>query len=75
VDRDKWVDATGLSCPMPVVKSKKAMDEMAAGQVLEIHATDKGALKDIPAWAKAAGHVLLKQAEEDGVYKFWVQKG
>jgi TusA-related sulfurtransferase len=72
---DKVLDVTGLSCPMPVVRSKKAMDEMASGQVLEIRATDKGAVKDIPAWAKSAGHVLLKQTEEDGIFKFWVQKG
>lgn len=72
---DKVLDATGLSCPMPVVRSKKAMDELDSGQVLEIHATDKGSVKDIPAWAKSAGHVLLKQAEEDGTFIFWVQKG
>ncbi|MFO7263785.1 MAG: hypothetical protein A6D91_03815 [Bacillaceae bacterium G1] len=72
---DKVLNVTGLSCPLPVVRSKKAIDEMVSGQVLEIHATDKGAVKDIPAWAKSAGHVLLKQTEEEGVYKFWVQKG
>ncbi len=71
---DKVLDATGLSCPMPVVRSKKAMDEMESGQILEIHASDKGAVKDIPAWAKTAGHVLLKQDEEDGRFKFWIQK-
>ncbi|OUM90828.1 MAG: hypothetical protein BAA01_07605 [Bacillus thermozeamaize] len=71
---DRVVDATGLSCPMPVVRSKKAMDEMESGQILEVHATDKGAVKDIPAWAKTAGHVLLKQAEENGRFKFWIQK-
>jgi len=75
VQADKVLNVTGLSCPLPVVRSKKAIDEMVSGQVLEIHATDKGAVKDIPAWAKSAGHVLLKQTEEEGVYKFWVQKG
>lgn len=75
MQRDKLLDVTGLSCPMPVVRSKKAMDELVSGQVLEIHATDKGAWKDIPAWAKSVGHVLLKQTEENGVYKFWVKKG
>lgn len=72
---DKVVDATGLACPLPVVRAKKAMDDLSSGQVLEVQASDRGSVKDIPAWAKTAGHQLLEQKEEDGVYKFWIQKG
>ena len=49
---DKVLDAKGLAFPMPIVKTKKAMNELEAGQVLEIHVTDKGAKNDLTAWAK-----------------------
>lgn len=71
----KICDAKGLACPMPIVKTKKAIAELETGQVLEIHTTDKGAIKDLPAWAKSVGHELLKHAEETGVLKFWIKKG
>ncbi|RXT07927.1 sulfurtransferase TusA family protein [Ammoniphilus sp. CFH 90114] len=70
----KVVDARGLACPMPIVKTKKAIDEMQAGEVLEIHATDKGAKNDLTAWAKSTGHELVQDTEEDGTYKFWIKK-
>lgn len=69
-----FLDAKGLACPMPVVRARKAIKEMEAGDVLEIHATDKGSLADLSAWAKSGGHELLKQEEEAGVFKFWIQK-
>ncbi|MFB4163939.1 sulfurtransferase TusA family protein [Alteribacillus sp. JSM 102045] len=72
---DQKLDATGLACPMPIVKTKKAMDELTTGEVLEIHATDKGAKSDLSAWVKSGGHELLKDTEEDGVLKFWIKKG
>ncbi|WP_079529971.1 MULTISPECIES: sulfurtransferase TusA family protein [Halobacillus] len=71
----KTLDATGLACPMPIVKTKKAIQELNSGDVLEIHATDQGAKSDLAAWAKSGGHELLKDTEEDGVLKFWIQKG
>ncbi|MGG1678539.1 sulfurtransferase TusA family protein [Neobacillus sp. NRS-1170] len=71
----KVVDAKGLACPMPIVKTKKAMNELESGQVLEIHTTDKGAKNDLTAWAKSGGHELLKLEEEDKVLKFWIKKG
>ncbi|MBN8236271.1 sulfurtransferase TusA family protein [Halobacillus kuroshimensis] len=71
----KVLDAKGLACPMPIVKTKKAMKDVEAGEVLEIHATDKGAKSDLTAWAKSGGHELLKHEEEDGLFKFWIQKG
>lgn len=71
----KVLDATGVSCPMPIVKTKKAMDELNTGDVLEIHATDKGAKSDLTAWAKSGGHELLEESEEENVLKFWIKKG
>ncbi|GAE33176.1 sulfurtransferase TusA family protein [Halalkalibacter akibai] len=72
---DKVLDAKGLACPMPIVKTKKAINEMESGQVLEIHATDKGAKNDLSAWAKSGGHELLSDTEEGHVLKFWIKKG
>jgi tRNA 2-thiouridine synthesizing protein A len=71
---DKVLDATGLACPMPVVKAKKAMDELSSGQILELNASDKGAVKDIPSWAKTFGHEVVEQTVEDGLFKFWIKK-
>ncbi|ASF41208.1 MULTISPECIES: sulfurtransferase TusA family protein [Halobacillus] len=71
----KVLDAKGLACPMPIVKTKKAMKEVESGETLEIHATDQGAKSDLTAWAKSSGHELLQHDEEDGVFKFWIQKG
>ncbi|MEO2226145.1 sulfurtransferase TusA family protein [Priestia megaterium] len=74
MESNKVIDAKGLACPMPIVKTKKAMNELEAGQVLEIHATDKGAKNDLAAWAKSGGHEL-PQTEEGDVFKFWIKKG
>ena len=72
---NKVFDAKGLACPMPVVKAKKAMDELTSGQVLEIQTTDKGSKSDLPAWSKASGHTVIDMKEENGVLTFWIQKG
>lgn len=68
------LDAKGLSCPMPIVKTKKAIDTLASGGILEVQVTDKGALTDIPAWAKASGHTILDKFEDAGVITFFIQK-
>ncbi|WP_193652604.1 sulfurtransferase TusA family protein [Bacillus mycoides] len=68
------LDAKGLACPMPIVRTKKAMEALQSGEVLEIHLTDKGAIKDIPAWSQTSGHEVLKHTEEDGELKFWIKK-
>ena len=68
------VDAKGFACPMPIVKTKKAIDSLASGEILEVHVTDKGALADIPAWARSGGHIILDQSEDAGVLKFFIQK-
>ncbi|RVT62618.1 sulfurtransferase TusA family protein [Niallia taxi] len=71
----KVLDAKGLACPMPIVKTKKAMEEIETGQVLEVHTTDKGAKNDLTAWAKPRGHKLLKHEDENEVIKFRIKKG
>ncbi|OZM56007.1 hypothetical protein CIB95_14280 [Lottiidibacillus patelloidae] len=75
MNANKVLDAKGLACPMPIVKTKKAIEELNTGEILEIHATDKGAKNDLSAWAKSGGHELVKDTEEDGVLKFWIIKG
>ncbi|GED20047.1 MULTISPECIES: sulfurtransferase TusA family protein [Kurthia] len=71
---DLQLDAKGLSCPMPIVRTKKAMDQLESGQVLEVTVTDKGALADIPAWANASGNKIVKQQENGDEYVFILQK-
>lgn len=75
MNANKVLDAKGLACPMPIVKTKKAIDELNTGEVLEVHATDKGAKSDLAAWAKSSGHELLQNKDENGVLKFWIKKG
>ncbi|MEW4220259.1 sulfurtransferase TusA family protein [Rossellomorea marisflavi] len=71
----KVLDAKGLACPMPIVRTKKEMNTIESGEVLEIHATDKGAKSDLTAWAKSGGHELVKHEEDGAVLKFWIKKG
>ncbi|OZU89126.1 hypothetical protein CIL03_08945 [Virgibacillus indicus] len=71
----KVLDAKGLACPMPIVKTKKAMDQINSNEILEVHATDKGAENDLAAWVKSGGHEIVKSTEEDEVLKFWIKKG
>lgn len=75
MNADKVLDVKGLACPMPIVKTKKQMKEMQQGQVLEIHATDRGAKSDLTAWALSSGNEMLEQAEDGDVLKFWIRKG
>lgn len=71
---DKLLDAKGLACPMPIVKTKKEIDKMESGQIIEIHATDKGSKNDLTAWVQSGGHELLESTEDNGVFKFWIKK-
>lgn len=68
------LDAKGLACPMPIVKTKKAISELAPGFVLEIQATDKGSTADLKAWAKSVGHQYLGTVEDGQVLKHYVRK-
>ncbi|NOZ58364.1 MAG: sulfurtransferase TusA family protein [Euryarchaeota archaeon] len=74
VEADEVLDTSGLSCPMPVLKAKKAMDSLAPGKVLKLIATDRGSRNDIPAWAKNNGYELLESGEENGKFIFYIKK-
>lgn len=67
---DQVVDARGLACPMPIVKTAQAMKGLEAGQILEVLATDPGAVRDFQAWSRSTGHELLEMTEEAGIYRF-----
>ncbi|CAM5783462.1 MULTISPECIES: sulfurtransferase TusA family protein [Brevibacillus] len=75
INVDVFVDAKGLSCPMPIVKAKKAMDAMESGQVMQVESTDKGSVNDFQGWARSNSHEVLKTEEEGGVYRIFVRKG
>ncbi len=72
---DKTLDAKGLVCPMPLLKSKKAIDVLEPGQVLEILGTDEGSKIDLPGWCERVGHTYLGVKEEGGYFKFYIKKG
>jgi TusA-related sulfurtransferase len=75
ITADKVLDARGLLCPMPIVKAGKEIKSLAAGQVLKILATDRGAIADVPAWAEDTGNELLEWHQEGGALVFFVRKG
>jgi peroxiredoxin family protein/TusA-related sulfurtransferase len=73
---DQTMDASGLSCPKPVLKTKKTMDKLEDGQILEVITTDKGSVHDIPAWADKTGNTFLELKEEGGEkFTFYLKKG
>jgi tRNA 2-thiouridine synthesizing protein A len=71
---DKELDARGLNCPLPILRTKKSLAEMQSGQVLRIMATDPGSVKDMQAFAKQTGNELLSSAEASGEYMFFMKK-
>ncbi len=64
------VDARGLSCPMPIVRTAQAMKNVGAGQLVEVLATDPGSVKDFEAWTKSTGNTMVESGVEGGVYRF-----
>ena len=71
---DQQVDARGLNCPMPIVKTAQAVKGLASGQTLEVLATDPGSVKDFAAWSKTTGNELVEQTADGGVYRFVLRK-
>ena len=71
---DKEFDASGMSRPLPVVKTKKALADMESGQVLKMISTDCGSVKDMQAFADQTGHTLLASTEEGGKYIFYIKR-
>lgn len=69
------LDATGLTCPLPVLRARRVLNKMRAGEVLEVRATDADSVRDFPAFCQTAGHHLLMVREEDDVLIFEIEKG
>ena len=68
------LDASGLSCPLPLLKAKLALNSLASGELLKVIATDAGSQRDFRAFARLAGHVLEHEEELGGVYRYWLRK-
>jgi tRNA 2-thiouridine synthesizing protein A len=74
VPHDQVLDCSGLACPMPIIKTKKAVDGLEVGQVLKMIATDPGSKSDVDAWTRKTGHELLGAEEEDGKFIYFIKK-
>lgn len=75
IQSNKQLDASGLACPMPVVKTKNAITDLQEGQVLQVKATDKGSTADLAAWSSTVGHQYLGTVEEDDILFHYIRKG
>ena len=73
-DFDSELDASGLNCPLPILRAKKAISAMSAAQTLKITATDPGSVKDFEAFCKQTGNQLLSSGEEGGKFVFFIKK-
>ena len=71
---NKELDARGLNCPLPILRARQAMNEIGAGQILRITATDPGAVKDFQAFARQTGNELLESSAVQGEYVFYLRK-
>ncbi|RMF84710.1 MAG: sulfurtransferase TusA family protein [Nitrospirae bacterium] len=74
VEADQVLDCSGLNCPLPVLKTKKAVDAMQPGQILKMISTDPGSQNDITAWCKRTNNELLESATEGGKFIFTIKK-
>ena len=74
IKADQTLDARGLSCPMPVLKTKKAIETLKSGEILEILSTDPGTRNDMPGWANRTGNTYLGEKEDQGFIRFYVKK-
>ena len=71
---EKTLDAQGMKCPMPVVKTSQEMKNVSVGGILEVLATDPGSMADIQAWAKSSGNELLNMEKGDGIFRFLIRR-
>ena len=71
---DKELDARGLNCPLPILRTKKSLAELGSGQVLKIVSTDPGSVKDFQAFAKQTGNDLMSSTEGGGEFTFFMKK-
>ena len=71
---DALVDASGLNCPLPLLKAKLELNRLVSGQTLKVIATDAGSQRDFRTFARLAGHELLREEEDAGTYRYWLRK-
>jgi tRNA 2-thiouridine synthesizing protein A len=71
---DKEIDTSGLNCPLPILKAKKALAELGSGQVLKVVSTDPGSVRDFQAFARQTGNQMIGQSEADKVWTFFLQR-
>jgi tRNA 2-thiouridine synthesizing protein A len=71
---DQTLDAKGLSCPLPILKTKKAVEALAKDQILKVVTTDPGSKNDMASWAKRTGNEILKMEEGSGSFTFYIKK-
>ncbi|HTF99921.1 MAG TPA: sulfurtransferase TusA family protein [Nitrospirota bacterium] len=71
---DQLLDAKGLNCPLPILKTKKAVESLNKGQVLKVETTDPGSKNDMASWAKRTGNEIVKSEEGSGTYTFFIKK-
>lgn len=71
---DQTLDCSGLACPMPILKTKKAVDALQIGQILKMIATDPGSTSDMEAWTKKTGHELVGSQQEGNKYIFYIRR-
>ncbi len=69
------LDAKGLSCPMPLLRTKKEIGKLGSGEILQVDGTDPGSRNDIPGWCERSGHEYLGEKEESGYISFFIKKG
>lgn len=74
VEPDVVVDARGLRCPLPLLKAKQGLRDMAVGGLMQVKATDAGSVKDFVAYAKISGHCLEGFAQQQGEFTYWLRK-
>lgn len=74
IEPARTLDAKGLSCPMPLLRTKKEMDKINSGEILDVLGTDPGSRNDIPGWCSRAGHEYLGEKEDNGFFHFYVKK-
>ncbi len=67
------IDARGLTCPMPIVKAAQGMRSVQSGDIVEVLATDPGAVPDFEAWARTTGHTLLESSSDASTYRFVIR--
>jgi len=74
IEVSETVDARGLSCPMPIVKTAQAMKVIQSGVAIELLATDAGSIKDVAAWCRTTGNILVDQSSDGAVYRFVIRR-